>query len=58
MPKDVYRYLAEGGIDSLDRMAAARMATMFQEVFRSSSYGEAEERFERHLDPYQEMPSA
>ncbi len=37
-------------------MAAARLATMFQEVFRSRSIEEAEERFEELLDSYQRMP--
>jgi len=57
MLEDLYRYLGSKGIDPLERMAAARLATEFQEVFRSQSYEEAEKRFTRLLDSYQRMPS-
>lgn len=57
MLKDVYRYLGKEDVDPLERMAAARLAAMFQEVFRSRSYWEAMERFEGLLDSYRMMPS-
>jgi transposase-like protein len=56
--EDLYYYhLRKERIDPIERMAAARLATEFQNVFRSSSYSEAEERFERLLDSYKEMPT-
>jgi transposase-like protein len=55
--EDLYYYLRDERIEPMERMAAARLATEFQNVFRSESYGEAEEKFERLLDSYRRMPS-
>jgi len=56
MLEALYHYLRKEKIDPIDRMAAARVATEFQNVFRSGSYGEAEDRFEGLLDSYRKMP--
>jgi len=56
MLKDLYRYLGKEKIDPVERMAAARLASEFQEVFRCESYEEAEKRFTRLLDSYRRMP--
>lgn len=56
MLEDLYHFLGRVEVDAVDRMTAARLATEFQEVFRSQSYSEAEEKFEKLLDSYRGMP--
>lgn len=55
--EDLYHYLRNEKIDPSERMAAARLATELQNVFRCETYGEAEERFDGILGSYRDMPS-